>query len=230
MSLRQVSLWYCSVRASRWISGVLTALWVVLLVWAVSKPALQSSPPNHSEEQVPGICQALAPPLGRTQATIWLALGYYGLSLALQLTLPTRGLRFSQARWHLTRWCWTLAWFAYLIHVALAFHDYHHWSHQEAINHVEQASGFGPGIYFSHLFTLVWTLDVLAQWVIPGWYLQRPGWIDWLLHGYLAFIVFQATVVFEQGVVRWASVVGMLVLGILLMVRWYSLHPMRSQS
>ena len=33
----------------------------------------------------------------------------------------------------LARACWTAGWLAYIVHVLLAFHHFHHWSHEHAI-------------------------------------------------------------------------------------------------
>ena len=49
-------------------------------------------------------------------------------------------------RSRLARGCWTLAWATYLVHVAMAFHHYHHWSHVEAVAHTREVSGFAPGV------------------------------------------------------------------------------------
>jgi hypothetical protein len=85
------------------------------------------------------------------------------------------------------------------------FHHYHHWSHADAVEHTEAVSGFGRGIYVSHLFTLVWTADVLSWWLQSARRALRPSWIDWLLHGFMAFVIFNATVIYETGPIRWAG-------------------------
>jgi hypothetical protein len=105
----------------------------------------------------------------------------------------------------LARWCWTFAWATYLVHLAMAFHHYHHWSHADAVEHTEIVSGFGKGIYVSHLFTLAWTADALSWWLQPARRALRPSWIDWLLHGFMAFMIFNATVIYEAGPIRWAG-------------------------
>jgi hypothetical protein len=87
----------------------------------------------------------------------------------------------------------------------MAFEHYHHWSHAEAMRHTQERSGFGAGIFASHLFTLLWTADVLSWWLSPVWHSTRPRWIGWMLHAYMAFIVFNATVVYETGLIRWAG-------------------------
>jgi hypothetical protein len=105
----------------------------------------------------------------------------------------------------LVRVWWTLGWLGYAIHLWVAFQVYHHGSHAEAVEHVREAAGIGSGIFVSHFFTLVWTLDVAARWLTPGWRAQWPPWAFRLLHGFMAFIVFCATVVYETGLIRWAG-------------------------
>jgi hypothetical protein len=150
--------------------------------------------------------------------TVRLALLFYLLAAVLMLSLDSPGWRaapplISSRPGRIARWCWVLAWLAYLIHVAVAFHFAHHWSHQEAMRHVEKVSGFGPGIFVSYLFTLVWTIDVLWWLWRPGDYAHRPLLINRTLHGFMAFIIFNATVVYESGVIRWLGIGLFVVLG-----------------
>jgi hypothetical protein len=105
------------------------------------------------------------------------------------------------------RLCWTLGWAAFVVHLGMAFHHYHDWSHDTAVQHVEDVSGFGPGIYFSHLFTLLWTAEVIWWWANPTGHAARPAWVGGVLHGYMAFLTFNGTIVYEQGFIRWAGVV-----------------------
>src|SRR5260370_12959445 len=95
----------------------------------------------------------------------------------------------------------------------MAFHYCHHWSHDAAVGHVRDVSGFGQGIYVSHAFSLFWTLDVAYWWLQPRGYALRSPWFGRLLHGFMAFMVFNSTVVYEQGFIRWAGVVLFAVLG-----------------
>ena len=76
----------------------------------------------------------------------------------------------------------------FLIHVALAFHLVHHWSHQHAWDHTQQISGYGDGLYLNYAVVVVWTLDVMWWWLRPGSYLQRPRWLVWAVHGLLLFV------------------------------------------
>jgi putative membrane-bound dehydrogenase-like protein len=147
-----------------------------------------------------------------TRFTVRLALAYYAVAALLLLrTQPEEWEGFS-TRVRLARWCWTLAWATYLVHLGMAFHYYHHWSHADAVDHTQAVSGVGEGIYVSHLFTVVWTADVTCWWGWPRRYATRSPWIDRLLHSFMAFVVFNATVVYEHGIIRWA---GILLFGIL---------------
>jgi hypothetical protein len=101
----------------------------------------------------------------------------------------------------------------------MAAHHYAGWSHARAVERVERTTHFGPGIYVSHLFTLLWTLDVLYWWLCPQGYARRPAWVGALLHGFMAFIIFCATVVYETGPIRWAGLALLAGLGALLVRR-----------
>jgi hypothetical protein len=147
--------------------------------------------------------------------TVRLALVYWAAALALMIYLRPADWRAEHGRGRLARWCWTLGWLTYLVHLAMAFHFYHHWSHDDAVRHTKKVSGFGPGIYVSHFFTLVWSLDVMCWWLWPGRYAARSPWIDRLLHGFMVFIVFNATVVYESGLIRWAALAGLGALALL---------------
>jgi hypothetical protein len=140
-----------------------------------------------------------------TRNTVRLALAGYAAAATGMLLLRPADWRVATGPGWLTRWCWTLAWASYLVHLAVAFLIYHQGSHAAAVAHTEQVSGWGEGTYVSHFFTLVWSLDVLAWWLWPGRYASRPAWIDWSLHGFMVFMVFNATVVYETGFIRWAG-------------------------
>jgi hypothetical protein len=169
-----------------------------------------------------GLCSA-DPGDDLTRNAVRVALLYYALAAGLMLLLRPDEWRAQRGR--VARWCWTLAWVSYLVHLAMAFHHYHHGSHAEAVAHVQQRSGFGPGIFLSHLFTLVWTLDVAWWWLWPARYARRPRWVDACLHGFMAFITFNATVVYETGLIRWAGLAMFAGLAALLALRLRRPHP-----
>jgi len=151
--------------------------------------------------------------------TIRLALLYYALALGLMLVLRRDDWEGATPRGRLTRWAWTLGWLTFLVHLAAAFHYYHHWSHTDARERTAEIGGFSGGIYFSYLFTLLWTADVAWWWLSPGSYAARRPLIDRALHSYMLFMVFNATVIYETGFIRWAGISGMAILGILAVVR-----------
>jgi hypothetical protein len=146
--------------------------------------------------------------------TVRLSLAYYAAAAGLMLFLRPPEWAGS-GRGSVARWCWTLAWATYVIHVGMALHFYHHWSHADAVRHTEEVSGFGPGIYVSHLFTLLWTADVAWWWLRPDAYAERPTWIGRALHAFMAFVIFNGMVVYEAGAIRWAGAVMFAALGVL---------------
>jgi hypothetical protein len=104
----------------------------------------------------------------------------------------------------------------FLVHVAVAFHDYFGWSHAAAVEHTRQVSGWGAGVFVSYLFTLLWAGDALWWWAAPASHDRRPRWLTVGLHAFLAFVVFNATVVYEPGPIRWVGLVLFAVLAALL--------------
>lgn len=91
---------------------------------------------------------------------------------------------------------WTLGCVLLWVHIAIAFHAGHGWSHAAAWEHTKQIGGYGDGVFVNYLFALVWLADVIWAWVNFGSYLRRPRWLTWAVHGFFLFIVFNAAVVF----------------------------------
>jgi hypothetical protein len=183
----------------------MVAAWAVLLAGVLAAPALLSSA-NPGDDL--------------TRNTVRLALAYYAAAAVLMLRLRPGEWLAASGRGRVARWCWTLAWAAYLVHLGMALHHIDGWSHARALERTERVTHFGPGIYVSHGFTLAWTLDVLYWWLYPAGYAGRPAWVDRLLHGFMAFIIFCSTVVYEEGFIRWAGLVMFAVLGVMLLRRF----------
>jgi hypothetical protein len=160
-----------------------------------------------------------------TRQTVRLALALWALALLLSLTLDDAGRSARTPAGRLARLTWSLGWLVYVVHVGLAFHFFHGWSHAAAVRHVEERSGFGPGIAFSHLFTLAWGLDAAWWWLRPDSHAGRPAWVGRALVGYMAFVVFNATVVFEAGTVRLAGLLVTALLGSAWLLRLLAAHP-----
>lgn len=118
------------------------------------------------------------------------------------------------------RLIWTCGLVLYLAHVAAAFHFYHDWSHTAALAHTadetERVVGwrFGGGLYFNYLFTALWCGDVLWWWLRPAIYQSRPIRVSAALHGFMAFIVVNAAIVFKNGPTRWISL-GVVVVAVM---------------
>jgi hypothetical protein len=92
-----------------------------------------------------------------------------------------------------------------LLHIAVAFHLGHGWSHRAAYRHTAAASGFGPGVFVNYLFAAVWAADVVWAWAAFDRYLARPHWVSWAVHGFMGSVVVNAAVVFGSGPQRIAS-------------------------
>ncbi len=109
-----------------------------------------------------------------------------------------------------------------LAHLTAAFHFYHHWSNQHAVQDTaEQTQAllgvpFGAGIYFSYVFVALWVADALWWAAAPRSYNRLPLGCRLALHAYLFFIAFNGAVVFEAGVTRWGGIAVTLLFGGLL--------------
>jgi hypothetical protein len=91
-------------------------------------------------------------------------------------------------------WAWGAA--AAAFHLAVAMHAGHAWSHAAAVRHTAAVSGVGAGVWVNYAFVAVWWAD--AAWLLgsPVSYRHRPRWLAWGVHGFLAFVVVSAAVVF----------------------------------
>jgi hypothetical protein len=140
--------------------------------------------------------------------SVRIALALYLLSLLLRIGRRDR----------LARWVWSAGCLAFLLHVAAAFHFVHHWSHTAAYAETARQTAeitrldWGGGLYFNYLFAAVWLADVIWWWVNPNGYESRPRWIEGFVQAFMAFIVFNATVVFGHGAISWVGAVAMVVL------------------
>jgi hypothetical protein len=142
------------------------------------------------------------------------------LSVLLMLAAWMLMLRRPSAKRPSVNWCWTLGFLAFLVHLWAAFEYVHHWSHSDAVEdtarQTKQLVGldWGGGVWFNYLFALVWGADVVWRIGSPNSHDRRPNWIGAILHGYLGFIAFNATVVFAVGFSRWLGVAGCVLLAV----------------
>lgn len=109
------------------------------------------------------------------------------------------------------RLAWSGGCLAFLLHVGCAFRFYHHWSHADAYETTARRTAdvvgwsWGGGLYANYAFTLVWLADVACWWRGLDEYELRPRVLDGSVRGFLAFMAFNAAVVFAAGPFRWAS-------------------------
>ena len=125
---------------------------------------------------------------------------------------------------------WTLGCAALLVHVISAFHVHYQWSHHIALGETARRTAeltgrnTGAGLYLNYLFALLWAVDAAWWWRDLEIYGRRPRAVVVALHGFMFFMVFNGTVVFASGPVRWLGVgITILLAGTLLVFRpWRS--------
>jgi len=141
-----------------------------------------------------------------TRWSVRAALVFYVLALAVRMRDGVSGRAGGVARWS-----WTLGCATYLVHVICAFHFYHGWSHAAAYRETARQTAevigpdWGGGLYFNYAFTVVWTLDTLWWWIAAASFQRRPFAVRAAVDGFFAFMWINATVVFGQGLIRWAG-------------------------
>ncbi len=74
------------------------------------------------------------------------------------------------------------------------------------------------------------SLDVLWWWGDPDSYGRRPGLLTAIWHAFLIFIIFNATVVFKTGLLRWLGVGLCLAVGLVWLVSFRSRLQSRSDQ
>ena len=176
-----------------------------------------------------GLSFALANSTGEmlTRNTVRLSLAWYTVALCLMMRLTPADRRAAMTLGRIARWCWTLALVSFVVHLGMAFHFYHQWSHANAFEHTAEVSGVGEGIYFSYLFTCLWAADVAWWWAQPEAYATRSRYIDRALHTFMLFIVFNGMVIYENGPIRWA---GLIMFALLAVAWWQARNARRSND
>ena len=103
-----------------------------------------------------------------TRNTVRLSLAWYAAALCVMMRLQATDWAAMTALGRAARWCWTWGIVVFLVHLAMAFHYFHDWSHAHAFETTRQASGVGEGIFVSYFFTLWWAFDAAAWWLAPA--------------------------------------------------------------
>ena len=156
-------------------------------------------------------------------STAWVSFALWAGAVGLMIPASVAEWRAGATRFRVARWSWVLGAAMFVVHFLMAFHFAHRWRHENAFQHVTETAGFGPGIFVSYLFTLLWAADAIWWVVLPARYAVRPRWVGWAVHGFMAFITFNGTVVYVNGWIRWMAAGVFAALGVALVVRWWRL-------
>ncbi|MBS1786781.1 MAG: hypothetical protein JST85_03620 [Acidobacteria bacterium] len=154
-----------------------------------------------------------------TRLTIWIAISGYAVGVCLLLLV-----RESQTWQARARLAWTIGCLGLIAHLICAFHFYHHWNQASALSETARqtaevtGNNWGGGLYINYAFLAAWIADVAWWWRGLERYRQRHWLITAAWHFVLIFMVFNATVVFKTGVVRWIGIA--LCSGLLLVWLW----------
>jgi hypothetical protein len=157
-----------------------------------------------------------------TRLTVWLALCAYAIGAGTLLLSRRRRGWLAGARL-----AWTFGCAFFLAHVVSAFTYYHHWSHAAAYRETAVRTGeltglnWGGGIYLNYFFALAWLADVGWWWLAPESFARRSPKLTATWQGFMFFMVFNGTVVFGTGPVRW---LGVLICGSLTTLWWRALR------
>ena len=136
------------------------------------------------------------------RTTIWLAV----FAWAATEVLKARGRRDA------ARAVWTVGAALLAIHIALAFHYWHGWSHAAAYESTAiqsaQLTGVasGWGIYLNYALLVVWTADAAWWWAAPRAYDRRSRVLDRAAFAFFLFMMVNGAVVFATTAMRYAGV------------------------
>lgn len=151
-----------------------------------------------------------------TRFTIWVTLaGYFTGAAVFILSQKRRNWK------RAARLAWSIACISLLAHVACAFHYYHGWSqtaaYQQTARQTAEVVGlnWGGGIYINYALMVGWVVDVIWWWRGLDSHRRRPQLLAAIWQAFLIFIIFNATVVFKTGPLRWVGLALCLALVIL---------------
>jgi hypothetical protein len=160
-----------------------------------------------------------------TRGTIWVSIVGYTLgSVVFALSRGRAPSSRGRAQWEsAVRVVWTVACASLIAHFICAFEFYHGWSHaaayRDTARQTEELFGlnWGGGLFINYALLIAWIVDI-GWWWRGGLdsYRKRPWPLVALWHGLLIFIIFNATVVFGDGIVRWIG----LAICLLLVLTW----------
>src|SRR5262245_34922645 len=143
-----------------------------------------------------------------TKGTVWVAILAYTIGTGLFCFAQKESGWLAAARV-----AWTTACLALGAHFICAFHFYHGWSQEAAYLDTARQTrevigvNWGGGIFINYAVLSGWIFDV-GWWWLKGIdsYRRRSRLLVLFWHAFLIFIIFNATVVFKHGMVRWVGV------------------------
>jgi hypothetical protein len=149
----------------------------------------------------------------------WPAFLCYAVVIALRMS------RGDERRHKLAKGVWIAGWLALVLHVCLAMSFVHGGSWTAAYDHTARRTfeavgwNWGGGVWFNLLTVVVWGIDVMRLWFWPNVTSRLANWFQAACQIYLAFMMFNATVVFGS---RPARLAGGLVCMLLSLICWHS--------
>ncbi len=144
------------------------------------------------------------------RVSIWMAAGFWFLGSAARAI--SRGVPSQLERAY--HWTWFFAGVFTWIHVIASYGLIHSWSHANVLQHTgdESFAVIGIrvpwGVYANFVFAGV--LSGYSGWMILN--KGRTHWVDSIVFSFLAFIVFNALVIFKTGPIRWIGLIGFVAL------------------
>jgi hypothetical protein len=151
-----------------------------------------------------------------TRSTIWISILAYTVGCVVFATARKQS---NGDKW--TRLAWTFGCAALVAHFICAFNFYHSWSQQSAyVDTARQTAevvgiNWGGGLFINYVVAILWIADVTWWWLAGLSAYRRRAWLITLLwHGFLLFIIFNATIVFKDGLTRWIGLLVCLTLGL----------------
>ncbi len=136
--------------------------------------------------------------------TVWLSVAAWAATEVLN-----RVMRRDKA----ARRAWTAGAGLLAIHIAIAFHTRHAWSHDAAyVTTARQSEALtgvaaGWGLYLNYLLLVVWLADAAWWWLRPSAYGRRRRAVDVAVFSFFLFMMVNGAIVFAVTPMRWFGVV-----------------------
>ncbi|MFN7874657.1 MAG: hypothetical protein ACK5PB_05025 [Pirellula sp.] len=144
------------------------------------------------------------------RVSIWIASGLWFLGSAARAISRGQPSQLERAY----QWIWFFTGIFTWTHVLASYGLIHNWSHANVLQHTGEESyaviGIRVpwGVYANFVFAGV--LSGYSGWMILR--NRRASWADSIVFLFLAFIVFNALVIFKTGPIRWIGLIGFVAL------------------